>query len=349
MDPPELAAALPYSECDNPLEFLKRLKVRSDPISLALVEIHSRVAKKVQDWKPFVCPDVRAAREFTREIVAKAKADFLVERAGGSEALDLCAGPGGDALALSEHYEVKAVDREESRIEALKINTRLHAKRTVEAVESNALEVEFKVDVVHADPGRSGSKDPRRTEPPATELRDKFSEVPHMIEVPPAVKPKPGTVVFSARGEVRSVCWTNLTGKVAAVVAETSAVLEDLPRKPEEALELESVRYVIEQDPAVRKANLSWKLAEELEVHPTIVPGEETVLVSEDPPDSIVDHVVRVVEVGKKGDGLPTILSFGVKLNSRLLAELRKTYKEYDAVYVTKAGILAGKVVYERE
>ncbi|WP_457620498.1 hypothetical protein [Methanopyrus sp.] len=316
---------------------------------MALAEIHGRVARKVQEWKPFACPDVRAAREFTREIVAKAKANFLAERAGGSEALDLCAGPGGDTLALSDHYRVKAVDREVPRIEALKINVRLHAGRAVEAIEMNALEVELEADVVHADPGRSGSKDPKRTEPPATELRRKFSEVPHMIEVPPAVKPRPGTVVFSAMGEVRSVCWTNLTEEVAAVVAETSAVLEGPPRKPTEALEPEDVRYVIEQDPAVRKANLSWKLAEELDVHPTVVPGEETVLASEDPPDPTVDHVVRVVEVGEKGDGSPTIRSFGVKLDPRRLAELRKTYKEYDVVYVTKAGVLAGKVIYERE
>ncbi|WP_456484344.1 hypothetical protein [Methanopyrus kandleri] len=313
------------------------------------MEIHGKVAKKVQEWKPFVCPDIRAAREFTREIVAKAKADFLAGRAGGSEALDLCAGPGGDTLALAEHYDVKAVDREVPRIEALKINARLHAGHAVEVIELDVMEAELDADVVHADPGRSGVKDPRRTEPPATELRDRFSEVPHMIEVPPAVKPRPGTVVFSATGEVRSVCWTNLTEKVAAVIAETSAVLEGLPRKPTEALEPEEVRYVIEQDPAVRKANLSWKLAEELNVHPTVVAGEETVLASEDPPDLTVDHVIRVVEVGEEGNGPPTIRSLGVKLNPRRLAELRKTYKEYDIVYVTKVGVLAGKVIYERE
>ncbi|WP_456455713.1 hypothetical protein [Methanopyrus sp.] len=349
MDPPELAAALPYSRCDNPREFLRRLEVRLDPISLALTEIHGRIARKVQEWKPFVCPDIRAAREFTREIVAKAKANFLAKRAGGSEALDLCAGPGGDTLALSEHYDVTAVDHEVSRIEALNINARLHARHAVEAIELDVVEAELDADVVHADPGRSGAKDPRHTEPPATELRDKFSEVPYMIEVPPAVKPRPGTVVFSAGGEVRSVCWTNLTEEVAAVIAETSAVLEGLPRKPTEALELEKVRYVIEQDPAVRKANLSWKLAENLNVHPTVVEGEETVLASEDPPDLMVDHVVRVVEIGEKGDGPPIIRSFGVKLNPRRLVELRKTYKGYDVVYVTKVGVLAGRVVYERE
>ncbi|WP_456481838.1 hypothetical protein [Methanopyrus sp.] len=349
LDPPELAVALPYSGCDNPLEFLKRLDVRLDPVSVALLEIHGRVARKVREWRPFVCPDVRAAREFTREVVAKAKAEFLAERAGGSEALDLCAGPGGDTLALAEHYSVKAVDREAPRIEALKMNAQLHARHSVEVIELDAVGAEPDADVVHADPGRSGAKDPKSTEPPATELRDKLSGVPHMIEVPPAVEPRPGTVVFSAAGEVRSVCWTDLTDGVAAVIAETSAVLEGPPRKPTEALEPEEVRYVIEQDPAVRKANLSWKLAEELDAYPTVVAGEETVLASEDPPDSTVDHVIRVVEVGEKGDGPPTIRSFGVKLNPRRLAELRETYKEYDIVYVTRAGVLAGKVIYERE
>ncbi len=353
LEPREAAVALPYTDCTDPLERLRQdPNVGTDPLITVLVTIHTKVAEKVEDWAPLACPDTRAAEELTGEAVARAKARFLRDRAGGRECLDLCAGIGGDSLALSEHYSVHSVERDGSRARALCVNARLHAQGEVRVLEADAIREPptGDADVAHADPSRRGARRPQETRPPATRLREILSDLPHLIEVPPATETRPGTVVFSRAREVRAVCWTNLTDGAAAVVSETYAVLEGTPEVPKDAPRLDRVSYVIEQDPAVRKARLSTTLAEELDAYPTLVPGSESLLATTgEPPEDPPDHVVRVVKVGEEGEGPPTVRSIGVRLNRRDVARLRKSYERYDVVYVTRVGKLPGRIVYERE
>ncbi|MEO2241784.1 MAG: hypothetical protein ABGY09_06925 [Euryarchaeota archaeon] len=350
LPPREAAVALPYTGCRNPSELLRRdPNVGTDPLVTALLTIHTKVAAKVEEWAPLACPDVRAAEELTGEHVARAKARFLSDRAGGRECLDLCAGIGGDTLALSRHYHVTSVELEDARVRALRTNARLHALKDVQVVKDDATRTPPDADAAHADPSRRGARRPEGTSPPATELRELLDGLPHLIEVPPATPARPGTAVFSRAREVRAVCWTNLIDGTAAIVSETRAVLEGDPETPRRSPRPDRVAYIIEQDPAVRKARLSTLLAEELDAYPTLTPGRESLLATTgSPPEDPPDHVIRVVKVGEEGEGPPIVRSIGVRLGRRDVARLRKSYERHDVVYVTRAGTFPGRIVHER-
>ncbi len=347
----EAAVALPYTGVENPLETLRRSPRHSvDPLCVVLTEIHGRVADKVESWIPMACPDVRAASEFTREPVARAKAEFLRERVGGRSAMDLCSGIGADALALAEAYqEVLAVEKDDARMKASTINVDMHSSGNVEVVKGDATDVDPDgFDVVHADPTRGRAKRPDDTEPPVPELLERLEGASYLIEVPPAVRASKGTVVFSHSGSVRAVCTSNVVDGAAVVIADTGFEMEALPRDPVgEPRDLKEVGWVLEQDPAVRKARLSWKLARELGVEPTVADGVETVMWVPEGAEAPLEHpaLKRVVEAWEEGEGPPVVVSVGVKTGARALRVLRRKYRRYDVVYVTPSGEIPGRLV----
>ncbi len=140
---------------------------------------------------------------FTREALEQAsdplvsawRAERLVAASHGPT-WDLCAGVGGDALALARHTPVDAVDRDPVRIVLLEHNARV-LSRPVRARLSDALQVPLRPgDRVHVDPGRrDGSRRLRRlTElrPPVDALVSRFdtgatTSGSLVVALPPAV------------------------------------------------------------------------------------------------------------------------------------------------------------------
>jgi len=351
LDSKEAAVALSYVGVENPIDELKMSPRHSvDPLCVALVEIHRKVAGKVFEWKPLACPDVKAASEFTREPVALAKAEFLSDRAGGKSALDMCAGIGADTLALSRFYgEVTAVEKDPARSRAVSINAEMHSEGRVDVVEGNALGVDVSAyDVVHADPSRGRAKDPERTEPPVPEILNAIGDVPYLVEVPHAVDVREGMAVFSHSGGVKAVCVTNVTDGVVATVVDTGFEIEGPPRCPRGGVrDVREVGWILEQDPAVRKSKLSWLLARELGVRPTVSDGVETVMWAPSGEEVPKDHpaLVRVVKAWEKGEGPPSVISVGVKIGRDQIRTLRRRYGVYDVVYVTPSGVVPGRLV----
>ncbi len=351
LDSREAAVVLTYAGVEDPIEELKRSPRHSvDPLCVALVEIHRKVAGKVSDWRPLACPDVRAASEFTREPVALAKAEFLKDRAGGKSVLDMCAGIGADALALSRFYgEVTAVERDPVRSRAVSINADMHSEGRVDVVEGDALSIDISpYDAVHADPSRGRSKDPERTEPPVPDILDSIEDAPYLVEVPHAVDVREGMAVFSHSGGVKAVCVTNLTEGVVATIVDSGFEIEGLPRCPRGGVRnVEEIGWILEQDPAVRKSRLSWMLARELGVRPTVSEGVETVMWAPQGEDVPRTHpaLIRVVKAWEEGKGPPFVVSVGVKIGRDRVRTLRKKYSSYDVVYVTPVGVVPGRLV----
>jgi hypothetical protein len=205
-------------------------------------------------------------------------------------AYDLCAGLGGDSLALAEHCDVIALDRERERTSMLLANAEaLGPAHNVQAMVADVEYLPLRFDssaAVFFDPSRrSGGRRLRRVDeyrPPLETLKTWQSRVFGLAaKVSPAVDRASlaglgecETEFISLGGELREAClWFGgfRTAEVRATVLPGPHTMAERPRR---STQLASpMVYLYEPDPAILRAGLVANLGEQLglaQLDPTI-------------------------------------------------------------------------------
>lgn len=258
---------------------------KAHPAALAKAALETALLR-TRGRAKFACAD---RMYFTREALEQSSGDVVARhRASRFEQFgvvaDLCAGIGGDALAMAASgLTVHAVERDPLRAAMLTANVNaLGFADRVRVHESDALTVLLPgVNAAFADPTRrvDGRRylDPEDYTPPLSSLRGRFPP-----DFPLGVKVAPGVALADVAGLGAEVEFVSVAGELKECVlwfgplrtaARRATVLPSgLTRSADDPPPLPPVSpigaFVFDPDPAIVRASLAGLLAAELDLAP---------------------------------------------------------------------------------
>lgn len=252
---------------------------------VALVEGRKIAAAKFADAPALFC-DRESAQQASGEVVARHTAARF---AAFDRVADLGCGFGGDTLALAEHAQVVAVDRDPVRLAMLEANAELRGSSA--RIESHEAEIEQwqaasdeggkadePVEAVWIDPSRRDTRgrrfDPEQWSPPlSVALRVAAQYDAAGIKLAPGIDldalPEGEVEFISLDGRlVEAVLWL---GSLAGVPRRATVLPagESLSGEPDSAATAvgDPTHFFYDPDPAVGRASLIDVLAERLDAH----------------------------------------------------------------------------------
>ena len=242
-------------------------------VSLALGR--RAAATKFEDADRLFC-DREAAEQAGHELVA---CHIAARFAGMHNVADLGCGMGGDAMAITEHARVLAIDRDPARLAMLAANAEVRGVSTnVALLEADLAHwsLPSDIDALWADPARRDANGrrlgPESWSPPLSRVLELASDVSAAgIKLAPGIDlsllPADAEVEFvSLRRDMKAaVLWTGslVRARRTATVLHAGVTLQGDPDEQSTRLG-EPGRYLYDPDPAIGRAGLVETLAAEL-------------------------------------------------------------------------------------
>ena len=264
-----------YGELAGQRRLRRRYDERQTRAAVALIEGRRAARPKFADAGELFC-DRAAAEQASSDVVARHTASRFARY---ERVADLACGMGGDSLALAEHADVLAVDRDPARLAMLAANAGLHGlDRRITRHEAGVERWETPADIeaLWCDPSRRGARGrlarPESWSPPlSVALRAAASVAGAGIKLAPGIDPEAlpveGELEFISheRRLVEAVLWVGElagTARRATVLPEGES-LQGGPDAGATALG-EPGQYLYDPDPAVGRASLVDVLASRL-------------------------------------------------------------------------------------